>query len=482
MKTLISKFERQFYNGFACVANTCYVRIIILTFLSLTACSDFISIDPPKNQIVSETVFQDDQTAISAIKGIYSEMIFTNGFADGGGSSVAVLTGMSADELVAYSSSPDYFGFFANDLQAQNSIVLGSLWSPAYRYIFYANTILEGLKNSKQSLTNTTINQLEGEAKFIRAFCHFYLANLFGDVPLILTPDYRETALASRTPIEEVYKQIVLDLRDAQALLSTDYSASNGERIRPNSSAATALLARVFLFQGNWQQAEEETSKVIDNTSLFNLGLDLNSVFLKDSPETIWQLKPVDPSLNTREGNFFVLQSTPNNASLSNELLDSFESNDLRFNSWVGSYDDGTAIYYFPFKYKISSGNEPFEEYSIVLRLAELYLIRAEARAELDNLSGSIDDINKIRDRAGLELITESETTKMKLLSVIYHEKQIELFSEWGHRWFDLKRTQQANEILAPLKTDWSETDVLYPIPQSEIDNNGNLKPQNSGY
>ena len=122
------------------------------------------------------------------------------------------------------------------------------------------------------------------------------------------------------------------------------------------------------------------------------------------------------------------------------------------------------------------SGNE----YSILLRLAEQYLIRAEARLYLGDLDGAKTDLNLIRNRAALPPITTNIEDELKL--AIENERRHELFTEQGHRWFDLKRTARANEILGPIKPNWHNTDILLPIPETELNLNPNLQPQNPGY
>ena len=116
----------------------------------------------------------------------------------------------------------------------------------------------------------------------------------------------------------------------------------------------------------------------------------------------------------------------------------------------------------------------------MVLRLAEQYLIRAEARAQQNNISGSQSDLNLIRNRAGL--VNTAANDKTALLTAIEHERQVELFTEWGHRWLDLKRTNRADAVLGPIKApNWQPTDMLYPIPQTQIANDPNVH-QNPGY
>jgi hypothetical protein len=148
---------------------------------------------------------------------------------------------------------------------------------------------------------------------------------------------------------------------------------------------------------------------------------------------------------------------------------------DDRFDSWVKTSASGK---YYIAKYgTITAANT---EFFVVLRLAEQYLIRAEARAQQNNLTGSLADINVIRSRAGLHPATAQ--TQAELLLAVEHERQVELFGEFGHRWFDLKRTGRADAVLAPVKgSAWQSTDVLYPIPALQVTNNPALV-QNPGY
>jgi hypothetical protein len=324
--------------------------------------------------------------------------------------------------------------------------------------------------------------QLRGEALFIRAFCHFYLVNLYGDVPWVATTEYKDNMRISRTPKDTVYRKIIEDLQAAQRLLgSEDYIT--GERVRPNKGAVIALLARVYLYREDWVNAETQASLLINNPA-YSLNDTLNHVFLQNNPEAIWQLMPNTPAINTWEGNNFILTAAPttgeaNAATLSPQLLHAFENGDQRRSNWVDSVVVDTAVYYFPNKYKVKTGNN-LTEYSMVLRLAEQYLVRAEARVHRGNYAGARADINLIRKRAGLPPITFN--TQATLLAAIERERRVELFTEWGHRWLDLKRTNRATAVLGRLKApEWEITAVLYPIPQNEIAKDANLV-QNPGY
>lgn len=452
-----------------------------LIITGLYSCQKFLDVAPPKDQITSAQVYASDATAISVVRGIYSQMINGSGFASGGSSSITLLAGLSSDELVTYVNDPAYLTFYSNSLSPIN--FQGNLWSEPYKYINNANALMEGLKNST-AVNARTKNELTGEAKFIRAFCFFYLVNLFGDVPLILTTDYNQNALASRTAKADVYQQIIADLQDAQNALADDYSFSEGEADQPNRWAATAMLARAYLFTGDWINAEAHATLVIDNPT-FRLTNDLDSVFLANSPEAIWQLKPdaADYNINTNEGFMFILTSNPYYAALSDQLLNAFEPADNRKTKWVNSFTDGTSAYYYPFKYKIQTGSDPFNEYSMVIRLAEMYLIRAEARARQNKIDSAREDLDKIRTRAGLA--NTSASSKPDLLSAILHERQTEMFSEWGHRWLDLIRTGSADSVMAVVTPQkggsWSSHWQLYPIPQADILSDIHLN-QNPGY
>jgi hypothetical protein len=164
---------------------------------------------------------------------------------------------------------------------------------------------------------------------------------------------------------------------------------------------------------------------------------------------------------------------------LTTPLLNAFEAGDQRLQNWVGSkVVNGNTLYY-PYKYKnVSASTTPTED-QMVLRLGELYLIRAEAAAHLNKLTQALADIDTIRTRAGLGASTA--TSQTAILNAVMHERQVELFCEWGNRWFDLKRTGTAAAVLGAEKTGFTANAALYPVPQSQILVD-NLLTQNPGY
>lgn len=464
-----------------------YLRIIglSLTFFLLISCEDWLEIDEPNSMIVSSTVFNNDESAKSAMQGIYNQL-YRASFSAGWLGSVTVLSGLSSDILEPI--NPDgYFGpplveFDRHDLLANNSYIEG-LWKSAYNVIYIVNALLEGVDQSTQ-ISQEVAKRLEGEAKFVRAFTYFYLINLFGEVPLVLTTNYETNAVIKKSPNTKVYQQIIDDLNSSIELLETNYI--DNERTYINRYAAMALLARVYLYLDNWGLAEKYSTKVIAQSSLYTLPKDLDQVFLANSQAAIWQLSPLGAgrvTTHTNEGSIFIIDPTSyfSYVKLSEDFEDGMQEEDKRRQHWI-KYDEGKDAY-FTYKYKVRYSEDEPTEYSMVLRLAEQYLIRAEARVQQNNLLGAIADLDKIRERAGLDLLslTNPEITKEALFKKILEERSSELFTEWGHRWLDLKRIGKAGEILAPISPDWNETDKLYPLPEEELINNPKLT-QNFGY
>jgi hypothetical protein len=456
------------------------VSLLLLSLACMVAgsCEDFLNIPSPTSKIPVDVVFSDDAIATSAVVGIYIDLYSGNGFAAGTNQSVVTLAGLSADELKNNRNDPTFIQFQSNAVSPLTSNV-EALWSSMYKSIYDANSAIEGL-DASNSLTPALKTQLKGEALFIRAFCYFYLINLFGDVPLAISTSFKTNNSLKRSPVSEVYDQIKKDLIMSEEFLTDAYPGS--DRGRVNKSSASALLSRVYLYTGEWGRAEDKATKVIDRNDLYSLA-GLNSTFLSASKEAIWQLVPNGAVGYTNEGFWFSSSIGPANNVLNSDIISAFEPGDNRRTGWTASVTSGSATIYLPNKYKNFLIGQA-TEYSMVLRLAEIYLIRAEARVRQNKLSSAIADIDKIRGRAGLPLFqnTNPAMTQAELMLAIERERRVELFAEWGHRWLDLKRWNRADAVLSPIKPGWSADDLLYPIPSGELSKNPNLNPQNSGY
>lgn len=485
------------------------LRVLFLILLCMsTSCKKFLEVESPATKIDGQAVFQSDAAAISLMTGVYFRASFPLG---GNFTSLSMYAGLSADELTAYGLGQDQVNqLYTNGLNSTYNF----FWKEWYNYIYATNEVIEGIAGPNR-LSEPVKKRLLGEAKLTRAYFYFYLVNLYGDVPLVVGTDYRANMLLYRSPVSKVYELITNDLKEAQTLLGDNYTqvdltTASTDRVRPNKAAATALLARVYLFTGDYENAAKEASKVIAQTNLYTLGA-LNSVFLKDNKESIWQLQSTQFNMNTYEGDSFILIGAPSSSkpvSLSNYVYNAFEPGDGRKNAWVGSVTTaGSAgqTYYFPYKYKvraISSAQIPITENEVLLRLAEQYLIRAEANIELNNISSGIDDLNTLRSRARAAATAEipnplpelsTALSKADALKAVEHERQVEMFAEMGDRWLTIKRMKgfnnpaisRANEIMPAITAakggTWSSNWQLYPIPTSEIQKDVNLL-QNIGY
>lgn len=445
--------------------------------LTISSCRKFIDVGNPATQLTSATVFSSDATAIAAQLAIYAQME-----GDGFLYNLSVATALSGDEMTNYDPSPDRIDLYRNNLRPENANT-SSLWNQLYDFIYKANAVNEGVEKSK-TVSEAVKKQIKGEALFVRAFCHFYLAQLFGEVPVVISTDYQQNAIASRQTLQLVYKEIEEDLIKAGDLLSMGYVDANNisttERTRPNAYAAKALLARVYLFEEKWPLADAAATAVISFSSQYALLTDINAVFLKNSQEAIWQIQSTFPGFNTYAGALYPFAGLPFNVSLTSAFFNDFDTADLRRSSWVKTVTVGGDNYFYPYKYKAGQDEPSITEYTMVLRIAELYLIRAEARCRQSLFTQANEDLNALRSRANLPSV--ALTSQTALLSEIEHQRRNELFAESGDRWIDLRRTGRSNDLMSISKApDWTSTDQLYPIPQIEIDRNKNLV-QNPGY
>lgn len=458
--------------------NSKYSLFIVICCFLCQGCN-ILNVDEPNNKIIGADLFKDNESARSAVLGIYSAISGTLNLLSG---STTIYTGMYADELTYTGTGTNMIEFYQGTLSPDNLILDSNFWTTAYLFIYQVNACLEGLEKSK-SLTTSVKEQLTGECLFLRALLYFYMIQLFGDVPLVTVTDYRVNEKMPRTDIKIIEEKILADLLQARELLSVDYPST--EKVRASRWVAVALLARVYLQQKNWINAEREASEII-NTKLYYLEK-LNNVFLANSPEAIFQFKPVLPGYNTLEANTLIPTGTTRpQLAITTSLLGAFEPNDKRRDAWIRSQTVNGIKYYYPFKYKQRpdfSASFKLTEYCTVFRFAEMYLIRAESRAALGLLPEAIKDLDSVRLRAGLPsiAITNPGISDTDLLRKIRQERRTELFAERGHRWFDLKRTDSVNATMIPLKPGWLERNHVWPVPRTQITLNPFLI-QNNGY
>lgn len=445
-----------------------FLFLFLYTGTCFLSCKKLIAVDEPKTQLTPEKAFSDEQSATAVLSSIYS--LFNGSIAG----TFFTTMGLYSDELMTTSANTYTNEYYKSRVTITNSNNQNT-WRNFYNVIYQCNALLENIAQVN-GLDAETMKRLKGEALFLRGVSYFYLVNIYGDVPRIVTTDVNITSVASRAPVSTIYEQVIADLSAAKDLLPVTYIS--GEKVNANKWAAAGMLARVQLYLGHWNEAEVLCNEVI-NSGDYTLTIPYAEVFIKSSPEAILQFWTLNGFVTP--GGLFIPSGTGMPVyPVSAYLLNDFEPNDLRKTAWLKSTIVGGQTYYYPYKYRnrvTTSGTTA--EYLVFMRLAELYLIRAEARVHLNALAGAASDINVIRNRAGLA--TTGAVSPEELLAAIQQERRVELFTEWGERFFNLKRTGQADAILGSIKTGWKPEAQLLPIPYYEMSNNSSLV-QNPGY
>lgn len=451
---------------------------ILLLLVFSTGCRKLVEVDKPGNLIDNDQVFAHDSLAEQTMAGAYARIMSENNLLNG---NLTKWAGLYCDDITRAAVSDRDSGFLQVTLTPAY-FSLREVWNKPYQYIFSCNSILEGVRQSGK-LSPSLASQIEGEALFLRAICYFYLVNLFGDVPLVTGTNYSISASMPRTDQSTIYDTIVANLTRAMTLLPATYPgtrAGSALRIRANSWTARALLSRVSLYRQQWQAAATNATAVIQS-GLYQLCNKPDSVFKYNSPETLLQLQPI--TYTAESIMFSANQPGIPTYEPTAGLLSAFEQGDLRKSSWLPQKSGVHVIR----KYQQTSG--PAREYNVLLRLTELYLIRAEALLRMNNVQEALSDINTVRQHAGLLPLPASD--KNTILLALAHERRSVFFAELGHRFLDLKRWMQSPDDNDPLKImamhamrvkpHWNQQKNLWPIPASEISAN-NLLVQNPGY
>jgi hypothetical protein len=449
--------------------------VAAITLFSLIACESFTEVHAPDTQISAAQVFADKSTAEAALAHIYAR-IREEGVVSGNVGGGTVLLATYTDDLIFFGTNTNLEQFSRHTLISSNTFI-NNLWRATYAHIYAINAFQEGMLASDKIAEQDKKRYL-GEAYFLRAYLHFNLMNMFGQIPYITTIDYNVNKNISRNTEAEVLEYLFADLTEAEENIPSDYPST--EPVRPNKAVVHALLARAHLYAENWQLAQNYASLVLENP-LYSWQENIQQEFLKENPSIIWSLHPGIAGLNTRDARSFIFTSgPPTSPALAHELYDAFETGDQRKINWIKVIQGNGGPWYQAFKYKKTTNTGTSQEYTILFRLAEQYLIRAEAKAMLNDLQGAKNDLNKIRSRAGLG--DTNATTQQELQNAIGKERRFELFTEQGHRFFDLKRTGKIDTVLGLVKPNYKPTNKILPLPENELLLNPNLLPQNPGY
>lgn len=448
-------------------------KLLILTILfSFLAACDVLDVKP-QSSIPADDAFKNKAGIEKGILGAYTPFQYLSYY----GRTYLIFSDLAADNLnnPVDGTSSDYREVDNNSIFPGNGGISG-IWASAYEGINIANNVIKKVPDISDMSVDEK-NKALAELYFIRALNHFNMLVYFGAVPVITTPTSGTDGIdVPRFPVNEVFTQIIDDLEFAETHLN-----ASGPKTRASKYAAKALLARVFLYQKDDTNAAAKATEVIEDGG-YQLLDDYDAIFADGSAESIFEIDFTTLNRNRiAEYNFPKTLNGRREVEPAVNILEAYEPDDLRYEASITpdstNFDPETLEGILPYAIKYDDLSEGADNV-IVLRLAEMYLIRAEAEANLEGDIGDIqNDINEIRDRAGLE-DTEADTYS-ELLAAIEQERWVEFAFE-GHRWFDLVRTGRATVVL-PKVTHINKT--LFPIPSSEILTNTNPDmKQNPGY
>ncbi len=486
-------------------------HFLLVALLVLSGACDNILQEDPQDQIFKDNFFQTENDAISAINSIYGHMNSTSIGPTFGGlyhSTYWVIQGLASDEMnnrLAGAPQNDELEQFRFDAANGNFF---DVWSQAYRVIHNANFAIEGISNME--LEESTQNSLLGEARFLRSMVYFDLVRMYGEVPLLL--EGNSELRPSKNSVDEIYEQIISDLSIAIAHLPSSYTTENG-RGRATTGAARGLLAKVYLTLGRWQEAADQANTVI-NSGAYSLWPDFADLFKisnENGQETLfgigfgdaggaisfWEVGQFNVRLLPRElRTEYPGANTQGWQVATQDLYNAFSAGDRRRHVTFmtraagSSLDDPHIRKYWDEEHEPIPGNT--EADFPYLRYAGVLLIYAEALNELHNgpNTEAYEAINTVRRRARFDGNTELDVlpdlanlSYEQFRDAVLLERRKEFVAE-GHRWFDLVRMGKLQELV-PFAKDGvmpRPTDVLFPLPQIEIDLNQNLLPQNPGY
>lgn len=459
-------------------------KYLLLTLVIATGC-DVLN-QNPQTAISDDIAIQDQKSAEAALNGLYSQLQSGNYY----GNNLQIISDVTSD-IAQSVGTWDFYREMDTYVTSTGNLESRDLWSQIYTTINHANNIITEVPNLDNVAQNTK-DQILGEAYFIRALSYFDLTRTFGGVPglagtmgvpIVTNPSRKigESSYPERATIEASYNQVESDLKVAEKLLDGFVSPN-----RASAAAAQAMLSRLYLYIQNYELAEQYATQIIDGYS-FELTENFeDNFFSENTSEAIFEL-----AFNTTDNNGIRFWYFPSDKGGRGDIAlhDTYaamvmsRADDER--SKLIDFDDNVGVYY-PTKYKKPGGDDNIQ----VLRLAEMYLNRAEARTRkaTPDFSGALADLNKIRNRAGLPDTTGSGVdTKEEILNAIQLERGIE-FIEEGHRWFDLVRTGRAVNVLTNIRRTNGDPvslvdpgRMVFPIPSRDLDANTNLE-QNEAY
>lgn len=470
------------------------IIIIIVLFFGLSACTKALDKNP-EDSFATSNFYITSADAVAAVNAAYNPLLSQNMYnqvmwvfqdqstddAEWGNGRNTANQGKNDLDKYTFTPSTAYFYLF---------------WTTCYRGINRANTAIEKIPDI--SMDESLKARLIGEARFLRGFYYFTLVRLFGPVPLITTPTTGLGNLeVARTSVDSVYQQIIQDFQEAESILPKTYSKEDAGRV--TSGAAKAFLSSVYLTRQKWDLAAQKAKEVIafEKEGIYGLWDNYADVFAlanKNGKESIFDVQALGGGFGMGSCMQGYMRATFDNRGYGDDpptkaLYDAYSAKDVRRDVNLIFYDASTAPSSIEFPCYVNKYQDPTATANAegsnnfpIFRYAEILLIYAEALNEQG--AGNPDAyvaINRIRHRAHLDDLPANRT-KEQFRDDVLKERRLELAFE-GHRRYDLIRTGRLIEavkkqnpaiIIQPFQ-------VLFPIPQDEIDANS-LLTQNKGY
>lgn len=369
-------------------------------------------------------------------------------------------------------------------LTTANNTGTSANWTNLYTVISRANYAIKYIPEVFEDENNALRNQLIGQSRALRAIAYFYLVRVWGDVPLTLEPfeSADQDLFQSVTDKEVILDQIVDDLLYASEFCAPNYGGER-DRVLITRGAADGILTQVYMWRKQYELAIIAAERIMDNSlySLVSIN-NWNNMFASGlSSESIFEVGYNEVQINGMRNLF--AQGNDAQYFPSEQFRDSFEDGDLRKTKiWDNTQQAPRKIWKFFGEGFNDESPDPSANNIILVRLADVMLLKAEAHARLNQNEDALPLLNTIRNRAGLDALTETTATQEygDVVSAIMHERSIELCFE-GHRWFDLVRTEKAIEVMEPITGLKVPGNIVWPIHEDALNRNPNLN-QNEFY
>ena len=476
------------------------IAIALLGF-SFSSCSDFLE-QNPQTDLSENDFYKTADDILSAVNGAYSSLqegdIYGNWYVSG-----EIPSDNTRNQLSGSVTTQNEFDQFYID--TQNSMI-ASFWKAAYKVINRTNTVLGRIDGIE--INAELANRYKLECKFIRALMYFNLVRVYGDVPLVLKEiSISESYDILREPKENVYNQIIADLKEAQGLPVSYSTAEDG---RATQGAAKALLADVYMTLHKYAEAETILAEIINSgrySLLENTPGSLNidgykNVFSPvnhNSKEGIFEIQFLKGGYG--EGSNYANNFAPENSGTNvvavggtggnnipeMDIYNAYEEGDLRrdFSMSLGYYDNRKNNEWVESRYVCKFMDVPYQNNDAsnnypVIRYADVILMYAEALNQNGKTAEACKYLNMTRRRGFGYQTTETSpvdlqtTDKAQFALMVEQERRVELAFE-NHRWFDLIRTGRAVEVMKSKGFSLNETNLICPIPQKQIDVNPKL-------